>query len=58
MHLNDGIITTVTWSVDDETNIMGSKMTCCIGKVVKEILGQSKGNRLPTKNCWLYNEDF
>lgn len=45
-----------SWNVNDEINIMWNKMPSCIREVTKEILGQSKGNRLSSKENWWQNE--
>lgn len=55
-HFKDVMIKKSSWNVNDEINIMRNKMPSCIREVTKEILGQSKGNRLSSKENWWQNE--
>ncbi|XP_077249214.1 uncharacterized protein LOC143888669 [Tasmannia lanceolata] len=46
------------WSHDEGTNIMWNEMSSYIRKVAREVLGESRGSRLPSKGmCW-WNEEI
>ena len=53
----DKMLKEAIWDLEDETNILWNKMGECVKRIVKEILGESRGKCPFCKDTWWWNED-
>jgi Reverse transcriptase (RNA-dependent DNA polymerase) len=53
----DKIIGEGPWQTDEGVQVMWNKMSSCIQRVAKEVLGESRGNGPPTKETWWWNDE-
>ena len=49
--------TEAPWNLEDGSNTMWDRIAGCITRISKEVLGESKGRRLASKDTWWWNEE-